>query len=146
MHTHRNRNQTEKTPIEMFIGDFESEIDVFLQAFQNCEADGRLGALSDFSLRLSLDRMDISALTRTFLEALHVTRLSRPVAQGLLARAVFEKQPPAQRFSQVNTLLLQISAEISKAIDEKTETHFQRQNIEENIKAALTPVQWELSL
>ena len=137
---------TETTPTEMFIGNLESEIDVFLQAFQNCQADGRLGALSDFSLRLTLDRMDISALTRTFLEALHVTRLSRPPEQALLARVEFSKHPPEDRFSATNMVLLRVSAEISAAIDKKIDDHFERQNIEEHIKAALTPVKWELNL
>ena len=132
---------------QMFIGDFDAEIDVFLQAFDNCvEADRLDSPLSAFSLELTLARKDISAVTFGLLKQLRVSRLSRPVAQGLLARAVFEKQPPAQRFSQVNTLLLQISAEISKAIDKKTETHFQRLNITESIKDALTPIDWELNL
>ena len=126
---------------QMFIGDFDAEIDVFLQAFQNCvEADRLDSPLSDFSLELTLDRKDISAVTFALLKRLNVTRLSRPPEQALLARAAFSKEPPEQRFSAVNTVLLQISAEISAAIDKKIEVHFQRQNIEENIKAALTPV------
>ena len=121
---------TETTPknTQMFVGDFDAEIDVFLQAFQNCvEADRLDSPLSDFSLQLTLDRTDITAVTFGMLKRLNVTRLSRPPEQALLARVLFSNQPTESRFSAVNTLLLQISAEISRDIEKKTDLHFQRQ-------------------
>ena len=55
---------------QMFIGDFDAEIDVFLQAFENCvKTDQIKTPLSDFSLELTLDRTDISAVTFANAEA-----------------------------------------------------------------------------
>ena len=55
---------------QMFIGDLETEIDFFLQAFANCvKTDQIKTPLSDFSLELTLDRTDISAVTFANVEA-----------------------------------------------------------------------------